>query len=139
LAIGILVGLVAFIFNPVIPAHFFILFFAALATSSLFSLLGFANAFFAKSFEDISIVPTFILTPLVYLGGVFYSINQLSPFWKKICLLNPIAYIIDIFRYGFLGIGSTHLFISLLVLILLIIIFFSLNLYWLNKGIRLKS
>lgn len=139
LTVGILVTFVAFLFNPIVPAHLFTLFLAALAASCLFSLLGFANAFFAKSFEDISIVPTFILTPLVYLGGVFYSIEQLSPFWKNLSLFNPIVYIIDIFRYSFLGIGSGHIFYSLIILFILIITLFCLNIYWLNRGIRLKS
>lgn len=139
LTIGILVTLVVFLFNPITPAHIFILLVAAFASSCLFSLLGFANAYFAKSFEDISIVPTFILTPLVYLGGIFYSIDQLSPFWKNLSLFNPIVYIIDIFRYSFLNTGSGHPFFSLLILLILIITMFCLNIYWLNRGIRLKN
>lgn len=139
LAVGILVTFVAFLFNPIVPSHIFTLLIAAFSSSCLFALLGFSNAFFAKSFEDIAIVPTFILTPLVYLGGIFYSIDQLSPFWKKLSLFNPIVYIIDIFRYGFLNIESGHLFLSLLILMVLIIALFCLNLYWLNRGIRLKN
>ncbi len=139
LTIGILVACVAYLFNPIVPAHIIILLIAALFASCLFSLLGFANAFFAKSFEDISIVPTFILTPLVYLGGVFYSIDQLSPFWKGLSLFNPIVYIVEIFRHGFLDLDSRHLIIGLLILLMLIITLFCLNIYWLNRGIRLKT
>jgi ABC-2 type transport system permease protein len=139
LVVGVLVTLIAFLFNPIVPEHIGILIFAALSASCFFSLLGFSNALFAKSFEDISIVPTFILTPLVYLGGVFYSIDQLSPFWKHLSLFNPIVYIINIFRYGFLGSNGGYLFFSLVILILLIITMFSLNIYWLARGIRLKN
>ncbi len=139
LFIGLLVTLVASLFNPIAPAHPVVLIFAALTASCFFSLLGFSNALFAKNFEDISIVPTFILTPLVYLGGVFYSIEQLSPFWQKVSMFNPIVYIINIFRYGFLDTGSSYLFSSLFVLVLLIILTFSLNIYWLERGTRLKT
>lgn len=139
LLIGALVTLIAYFFNPIVPAHLGILIVAALSASCLFSLLGFSNALFAKSFEDISIVPTFILTPLVYLGGVFYSIDQLSPFWQKLSLFNPIVHIVNIFRHGFLGIGGEYLLSSLSLLILLIICIFSLNIYWLKRGIRLKT
>lgn len=139
LIVGLLVALVAYLFNPMMPVHPVLLFTSCICASSLFCLIGFTNALFAKTFEDISIVPTFILTPLVYLGGVFYSIEQLSPFWQKISLLNPLVYIISIFRYSFLGIGGNHVLIGLPVIIVLIIMLFSTNIYLLNKGIRLKT
>lgn len=139
LFVGILVTGIAFLFHPMMPAHWGILLSAALCASGLFALIGFTNALFAKTFEDISIVPTFILTPLVYLGGVFYSIQQLSPFWQKASLLNPIVYIISIFRYGFLGIADTHYAVGLLILIVLMAIIYRVNIYLLDKGIRLKN
>jgi ABC-2 type transport system permease protein len=82
-------------------------------TAALFSLGGFINAVYAKSFDDISIVPTFILTPLTYLGGVFYSIDMLPEFWQKVSLLNPIVYMVNAFRYGFLGVSDVNVFLSL--------------------------
>lgn len=139
LFIGLLVASISFLFSPIIPAHLGILLTAAFSASALFALIGFTNALFAKSFEDISIVPTFILTPLVYLGGVFYSIQQLSPFWQKFSMLNPIVYIINIFRYGFLGIGGEYFVVGLSIIIALIVFVFSLNIYLLNKGVRLKT
>ena len=75
-------------------------------TSILFSLGGFINAVFANSFDDISIVPTFILTPLTYLGGVFYSIDLLPDFWAGVSQLNPILYMVNAFRYGILGVSD---------------------------------
>lgn len=139
LMVGFLVACIAFLFNPMWPAHIGILVAAAVSASCFFSFLGFANALFARTFEDISIVPTFILTPLVFLGGVFYSIAQLSPFWQKLSLLNPIVYIINMFRYGFLGIGGKTMLVGLPVLIALILLLFHINLHWLQKGTRLKT
>jgi ABC-2 type transport system permease protein len=84
-----------------------------LLTSILFSLGGFINAVFAKSFDDISIVPTFVLTPLTYLGGVFYSIDNLSPFFQTVSLFNPIVYMVNTFRYGILGVSDINVTLSL--------------------------
>jgi ABC-2 type transport system permease protein len=139
LFVGTLVGSIAYLFNPIVPEHWGVLLLAALFASMLFALIGFFNALFSKSFEDISIVPTFILTPLVYLGGVFYSVEQLSPFWQKVSFINPITYIISIFRYGYLGIEGINYIAGLLVLVGLIIVVFSVNIILLNKGVRLKT
>jgi len=81
-----------------------------LLTAFLFSLGGFINAMYAKSFDDISIVPTFILTPLTYLGGIFYSIKMLPEFWQTASLANPILYMVNAFRYGILGVSDIDLF-----------------------------
>ncbi|MFX6170923.1 ABC transporter permease, partial [Acinetobacter baumannii] len=83
--------------------HGFVMVYSVLVTAVLFSLGGFINAVYAKSFDDVSIVPTFVLTPLTYLGGVFYSMELLSPFWQGVSLLNPIVYMVNAFRYGVLG------------------------------------
>ena len=83
--------------------HPFITFTTILLTAIVFSLAGLFNAIFAKTFDDISIIPTFVLTPLTYLGGVFFSISLLSPFWQKVALANPILYMVNAFRYGMLG------------------------------------
>jgi ABC-2 type transport system permease protein len=102
-------------------------------------LAGFINAIYAKSFDDISIVPTFVLTPLTYLGGVFYSISMLSPFWQKVSLLNPVLYMVNGFRYGILGIADMSIGLSYTVLIVFIIILTSFSLYLLNKGVGIRS
>jgi len=83
--------------------HPLITFTTILLTAIVFSIAGLFNAIFAKSFDDISIIPTFVLTPLTYLGGVFFSIKLLPPFWQKVALANPILYMVNAFRYGMLG------------------------------------
>lgn len=108
-------------------------------TSVLFSLAGFMNSIFAKKFDDISIVPTFVLTPLTYLGGVFYSINLLPPFWQGLSKLNPILYMVNGFRYGFLGISDVNVFSGLIISMLFIALLFFSNLYLVKKGIGLKE
>ena len=108
-------------------------------TSILFSLAGFMNSIFAKKFDDISIVPTFILTPLTYLGGVFYSIDLLPPFWQGLSRLNPILYMVNGFRYGFLGISDVNVLSGLLISILFILVLFFTNIYLMKKGVGLKE
>jgi ABC-2 type transport system permease protein len=111
----------------------------AILTSVVFSLAGFLNAIYSTKFDDLFIVPTFVLTPLTYLGGVFYSIALLPPFWQKVSLFNPILYIIDGFRYGFLGASDSHLWIGVTMLTLLAITLFGVNMLLLKKGTGLKS
>ncbi|OQM34236.1 ABC transporter permease [bacterium endosymbiont of Pedicinus badii] len=95
-----------------------------LLTSVLFSLLGLFNAILAKNFDDISIVPTFVLTPLIYLGGVFYSLNLLPNFWKYISFINPILYIVNSFRYSVLGYSEVSVWIAIFILIFFIFVFY---------------
>ncbi|MDH3527257.1 MAG: ABC transporter permease, partial [Gammaproteobacteria bacterium] len=109
LTCGIAVTLVSLFFTSLNVHNFWVMFSMILLTAILFSLAGFINAVYAKSFDDISIIPTFILTPLTYLGGIFYSINMLPEFWQKVSLANPILYMINAFRYGFLGISDIRL------------------------------
>lgn len=108
-------------------------------TAMLFSLGGFLNALFAKKFDDVSIFPTFILTPLTYLGGVFYSITSLPEFWQNISKANPILYMVNGFRYGFLGVSDVPLGVSLVILLVFITVLAAANLYLLKKGIGLKN
>ncbi|PWK50779.1 ABC transporter permease [Pleionea mediterranea] len=110
-----------------------------LLTSTLFALGGFINAVFAKKFDDISIVPTFILTPLTYLGGVFYTITLLPDVWQKISLANPILYMVNAFRYGFLGYSDISLTVAFSIIGLFIVAMFLFALYLLNTGKGLKS
>ena len=107
-------------------------------TSVLFALAGFINAVYAKSFDDISIIPTFILTPLTYLGGIFYSINMLPEFWQNVSLANPILYMINAFRYGLLGVTDIELTTAFIIIILFIIGLFMFALQLLNKGVGIK-
>lgn len=140
---GLMVGLIIFgvSFFFITPAikHPFIVILFALLTSLLFSLAGLTMGIFARKFDDVSFVPTFILTPLTYLGGVFYSIKGLPEFWQKVSQLNPIFYMIDGFRFGFYGQGDLSVFISILVLFIFILIFAILNWRLLERGYRMKT
>ncbi len=102
LLVGLLVTIVALFFTHLAVYNIFVLVAALILTSVLFSFGGLINGVFAKGFDGISIVPTFVLTPLTYLGGIFYSIDQFSPFWQQVSLLNPILYMVNAFRWGFL-------------------------------------
>lgn len=110
-----------------------------LMTSIVFSLAGLLNAIFAKTFDDISIIPTFVLTPLTYLGGVFYSLSLLPEFWQGVSKLNPIVYMISGFRYGFLGITDVSLTVTISVLCLFIAVFYVIAWYLIEKGRGLRS
>ena len=103
-------------------------------TALLFALGGFLNALFAKGFDDVSIVPSFVLTPLTYLGGISYSIKLLPEFWHNASMGNPILYMINAFRYGFLGVSDINLFISYLVIGGFTAVLFAVNLYLLKRG-----
>jgi len=116
-----------------------IIIFIYILTTILFSLFGLINGIFAKKFDDISIIPTFILTPLIYLGGIFYSIDLLPIELKFVVLLNPIFYIVNIFRYGILGISEINIYISFIMMILFILLFLVLSLYFFTKGNILKK
>lgn len=136
---GVLVTIVALFFTRLSVHSFFITIFTAFLSSVLFSLAGFTNGIFAKKFDDIAIIPTFILTPLTYLGGIFYSISMLPPFWEKLSYLNPIVYIINTFRFGILGITDINLSLAFSIIILFIVFLFLLNLYLLKKGIGIRE
>ena len=113
LLVGLIVTLLSLFFTQLHISHLGVIIYSVLLTSILFSLGGFINAVFAKSFDDISIVPTFVLTPLTYLGGVFYSIDNLSPFFQTVSLFNPIVYMVNTFRYGILGVSDINVTLSL--------------------------
>lgn len=132
LLVGIIVTLLSLFFTQLHIHHIFVIIYSVLITATLFSLGGFINAVFAKSFDDISIVPTFVLTPLTYLGGVFYSIENLSPFFQTASLFNPIVYMVNTFRYGILGVSDVPVGFSLAVMTL-----GAIALYW--YALRLLS
>ena len=137
--VGIVVTIVAMFFTSLQIHNYCIIILVVLMTSILFSLAGFINGMFAKKFDDISIIPTFILTPLIYLGGVFYSINLLPEFWQTVSRLNPILYMVNTFRYGLLGVSDINLATAFLILAAFIIILFVFSLYLLHTGRGLKS
>lgn len=137
--VGLVVTLVALFFTELHIEYPIIVIIVVLLTSILFSLAGFINGIFAKKFDDIAIIPTFVLTPLIYLGGVFYSIDLLPEFWQQISKLNPILYMVNTFRYGMLGISDTNIQTAFAIIVLFNIALFSLCLYLLNKGVGIKS
>jgi ABC-2 type transport system permease protein len=108
-------------------------------TAILFSLMGFINAVFADSFDDISIIPTFILTPLIYLGGVFYSINILPEVWRSISMVNPMLYVVNTFREGMLGVSDVSIMFSLGMILGFIGLLTGACLYLLNKGTGIRE
>jgi ABC-2 type transport system permease protein len=107
--------------------------------SSLFSLVGFTNGMVARTFDDVSIIPTFVLSPLTYLGGVFYSINMLPPLWNKVALFNPIYYMVDALRYVMLGHSSSNIVFSITCICGLILLTITLNMYLLRKGFGIRA
>lgn len=136
---GIFVLLVSIFFAVPPITHLWIIFLFLILSSLLFSLAGLINGIYAESFDAITIIPTFVLAPLVYLGGVFYSIHSLPSFWQKISLINPVFYLINGFRFGFLGLSDIPFLTCALVLIGLIIIFILISWYFIKTGLGLKQ
>jgi len=108
-------------------------------TSILFSLLGFINAVFANTFDDISIVPTFVLTPLTYLGGVFYSLDLLPDFWATVSQANPLVYVVSAFRFGMLGVSDVNIAFAISMILLCMLVAFWYSLHLLRTGKRLRT
>ncbi len=142
LARGIIVGIVATIvslFFSDIHIHSYPVTFAVfILTSILFALAGFINAAYARSFDDITIIPTFVLTPLIYLGGVFYSIKMLPEIWQNISLVNPILYMVNAFHYGILGVSDIEVSTAFIIIIAFIVVLFYFALRLLRIGVGLK-
>lgn len=136
---GILVTAISMFFVSYQIHSTMIIIFSLLLTSILFSLAGLINAVFARSFDDISIIPTFVLTPLTYLGGVFYSLSLLPTFWQYLSQLNPIVYMINGFRYGFLGSSDVSVSISFTILIIFVIVMYCISWRLIQKGRGLRS
>lgn len=136
---GIIVTIVAAQFVELQVSSWSVLIVVVVLTSMLFATGGLVNAVFAKKFDDISIVPTFVLTPLTYLGGVFYSIKLLPDFWQNVSLANPILYMVNAFRYGFLGFSDIEIGTALTLIGVFIVSLLSLAYYLLAKGIGIRS
>ena len=139
LAVGFIVTLVALWFTDLNIQHYMVVLSVAILTAILFSLGGFINAIYANKFDDIAIVPTFILTPLTYLGGVFYSINMLPEAGQIASKFNPILYMVNAFRYGVLGISDVHIGVAYGMILFFIAVLFSFSLNLLNKGVGIRN
>ncbi len=139
LLVGALVTIVALFFTKIEVQHPLITLSMVILSSTVFALAGFINAVFARKFDDISIVPSFVLTPLTYLGGVFYSISLLPEFWQKVSLANPIIYMVNAFRYGILGISDINITYAYLIVGLFVIGLFSVSLVLLNRGVGIRE
>lgn len=139
IGVGIIVTILALFFTDLTVNNWWITISMVLLTAMVFSLTGFINAIFAESFDDISIIPTFVLTPMIYLGGVFYSIDLLPSFWAKLSLANPILYMVNGFRYGILGVSDINIWQAYGMLIVFVLIGFSASLYLLAKAEKLRS
>jgi len=137
--VGLLVFTVSIFFTHPQIYHLGIIFSFILLTSVVFALGGLLNAIFATKFDDISIFPTFILTPLIYLGGVFYSVNNLPPFWQSFSKFNPVLYMVNGFRYGFYGFSDVNVLLSFMILAAFVVILTTINLVLLARGIGLKT
>jgi len=137
--VGLIVILVSLFFTHLHFAHLSIVLSMAILSSMLFSLAGLINAIFAKKFDDVSFIPTFVLTPLTYLGGVFYSISQLPPFWHTLSTFNPILNIVDTFKYGMLGHSDISAYIGLSLTLGLFIALLIWCLVLLQRGIGLRA
>ena len=139
LIIGMLVTVIALFFTKLDVQHPFITISVVVLSSIVFALAGFINAIFAKKFDDISIVPTFIITPLTYLGGVFYSINLLDEPWQSISKANPILYMVNAFRHGILGRSDIDISHAYMMLIVFIVVLFTICVTLMNRGVGIRE
>jgi ABC-2 type transport system permease protein len=139
LAVGLLVTLIALFFTKLEVEHPLITISIVILSSTVFALAGFINAIFAKKFDDIAIVPTFILTPLTYLGGVFYSISLLPEFWQNLSRVNPILYMVNAFRYGILGTSDISIGHAYAIVIIFVVLLFSTCLLLMNRGVGIRE
>jgi ABC-2 type transport system permease protein len=139
LLVGIIVLGIAMFFTKVRIPHPLITLSTVLLAATVFALAGFVNAVYAKKFDDIAIVPTFILTPLTYLGGVFYSVSLLPPLWETVSWFNPVLHMVNAFRYGLLGVSDVPLWIAYAVMVGFLIVLTAVALRLLTKGVGLRT
>jgi ABC-2 type transport system permease protein len=139
LMVAVIVTILSLFFTHLEVHNIGVVIFTAFITAILFSLGGFVNAVYARTFDDVSIVPTFVLTPLTYLGGVFYSMDQLSPFWKTLSLLNPIVYMVNAFRYGILGVSDVNVWLSLGIISLFCVALYLFAYRLLHRGTGMRA
>ena len=137
--VGTIVTIIAMLFTEIQIHNLLVIIVTVALTSAVFALGGLINAIFARSFDDVSIIPTFVLTPLTYLGGVFYSISLLPEFWQAVSKVNPIVYMVNAFRYGFLGITDVSLTVAFSVLGVFIVTLWTIAMMLISKGTGLRS
>lgn len=139
LMVGAIVMAIAMLFTPVRIPHFAATLGALLAGAVIFSLAGFVNAVYAKKFDDIAIIPTFILTPLTYLGGVFYSVSLLPEWAATATRFNPVFYMVNAFRYGLLGVSDVPVWQAFVLMVVFIVLLGGFALYLLKRGTGMRS
>jgi ABC-2 type transport system permease protein len=139
LLVGAVVMLVSLFFTEMEVAHPWVTLSVLVLTAIVFAMAGMGNAIFAEKFDDIAIIPTFVLTPLTYLGGVFYSISLLPEFWQKVSAFNPILYMVNGFRYGMLGVSDVDLTTAYVLIGVSAVVLASTCLYLLNTGKGMRS
>lgn len=139
LCVGAVVLLIALLFTRLDIAHPLVMLTTAMLTSAVFALAGFVNAVFARKFDDIAIIPNFVLTPLIYLGGVFYSIKDIGQPWQAMSLANPILYTVNAFRYGVLGISDIRLWVAYTVMVLFVVLLGGFGIWLLKRGVGMRS
>jgi ABC-2 type transport system permease protein len=139
LMVGLVVMAVSLLFTRIEVQHPVVMLTVLLLTATVFALAGMINAIFAQKFDDIAIIPTFVLAPLTYLGGVFYSIALLPEFWQRVSVVNPILYMVNGFRYGMLGVSDVSLAMSYSVIFIAGAVLFGLCLFLLNRGTGLRT
>jgi len=139
LAVGVVVTLVALVFTRIQIHSYGVTMLVFILTAVLFALVGFLNAIYANSFDDISIVPTFVLTPLTYLGGVFYSIELLPTFWQNLSLANPVLYMVNAFRFGLLGVSDIPVGMAFAIILGFIAVLALYSLRLLHRGVGIKT
>jgi len=136
--VGLIATVIALLFSGVHMDNIFITTVVIILSSVVFSLGGFINALYAKNFDDISIIPTFILTPLIYLGGVFYSVDLLPASMKLVSQVNPIFYMVNAFRYGILGISDVNITVAMAMLLVFTVSMFAFAMVLLHRGKGLR-
>lgn len=134
LAVAVIVTLLSMFFTSLQVHHLGVTVLVITLTASIFALGGFINAVFARNFDDISIIPTFVLTPLTYLGGVFYSINLLSPFWQTLSLANPVLHMVNAFRYGILGVSDIRIGVAISFMLVAVAVLYLVSVHLLKSG-----
>jgi len=139
LLVGLIVTIIALFFTHLHVEHLYIVIAAVLLTSVVFALGGFVNAVFAKNFDQITFVPTFILTPMTYLGGVFYSISMLPEWAQTVSKANPILYMVNAFRYGFLGHSDVDIGFSFTIMVLFVVVLFTACVMLMNRGTGIRE
>ena len=139
LLVGAAVTIVSLIFTHLAVHHVFVIIAAVVLTSIVFSLGGFINAQFAKNFDQVNWIPTFVLTPLTYFGGVFYSISLLPEWARHLSYANPILHMVNAFRYGFLGVSDVHIGVAFSIMAIFAVLLFGVAMFFMNRGTGMRE